>query len=368
MKKIHNYNLWLIIFGWVLLMPSLVKASGEPNEEATQIIEKTYDISPTDIVEVRNKYGKVSVKTWEKDYLAVKITILARGSSAKKAEEKLDEVAIRERSVGMKVQFETRIDNTQLLPISGASSIKVSYEIQLPASNPIEIENKFGDVELDTREGNVDVVLSYGDFYADQLLGAGNNLHLQFGKTDIRYLRGGDIDFSFGNFHLDEAEFIYLKSNASQIEINKVQSLELYANLGEIRVDEAGEITGNYTSSKFTLGKLNQSLEMEVKYAPKFEVREVSAEVEKIDLEGNFSSFHIYLNPDANVELDATMENGEVMISDPNLEVDSVMVEKNQTHYQSRAQDATARQARPPIQVRVQNKFGNLKVYRKDEE
>lgn len=363
MKRIAVFSLLLLVAASLLFS----YPDNPTGEEATQVINKTYTITPSDIVEVKNKYGKVTVNTWDKKHMEVTITIIAKSSTQQKAEEKLSEVAIRERAFGQKIQFETRIDGTQLA-IAGASAIKVNYEIHLPAENPLEIENKFGNIELEKREGNVDIDLSYGDFYAGELLGGGNTLHLQLGKADIRYFHGGDIDFSFGSLHIDQCDFIYLKSNASQIEINKVQNIELYANLGEIRLDEVGDISGNYTSSKFTIGKLNQSLDMDVKYAPRFEVREVSAEVEKINIDGNFSSFHIYLDPDAQMNLDATMENGGVVISDPSMLVDSVMVESNQTHYQSRSQDATARQARPPVQVNVQNKFGSLRVYRKDEE
>ncbi|MDX2249883.1 MAG: hypothetical protein SF052_24070 [Bacteroidia bacterium] len=363
MKRIAAFRIiCLLLLG--LSSPFFLFATGE---EATQIIEKTYPLTPVDIVEVINKYGKVTVSNWDKKYMEVKITIITKATTKEKAEARLQEVAIRERAFGQKVQFETRLDGTQI-PLAGASGIKVNYEIHLPAANPLEIENKFGDIILDKREGNVDIDLSYGDFYAGELLGGGNTLHLQLGKADIRYFHGGDIDFSFGSLHIDQCDFLYLKSNASQIEINKVQNLELYANLGEIRVDEVGTISGNYTSSKFTIGKLNQSLDMDVKYAPRFEVREVSAEVEHINIDGNFSSFHIYLDPEAQMNLDATMENGDVLVADPNLKVDSVLVETNQTHYQSRSQDATARQARPAVQVNVQNKFGNLRVYRKDEE
>ncbi|MEZ4828013.1 MAG: hypothetical protein R3C61_17275 [Bacteroidia bacterium] len=331
MKRIAVFSLLFAAVSLLLSYPA--DPSGE---EATQVIEKTYSLTPADIIEVKNKYGKVSVNTWDKRHMEVTITIIAKASTRQKAEEKLQEIAIRERAFGQKIQFETRMDGTQI-PIGGASAIKVNYEIHLPAANPLEIENKFGDIELEKREGNVDIDLSYGDLYAGELLGGGNTLHLQFGKTDIRHFQGGDIDFSFGSLHIDESEFLYLKSNASQVEINKVQHIELYANLGEIRLDEVGEISGNYTSSKFTIGKLNQSLDMDVKYAPRFEVREVSAQVEKINIDGNFSSFHIYLDPEAQMNLDATMEK-RVVIDDPRLKVDSVMVESNQTHYQSRSQ------------------------------
>ena len=371
MERKNSFNTWFhLIFTFVLILPNFLLAEEEKGEEVERRIDKTYSVSHSDILEIKNKYGNVHVYTWDKKHAEVSITISSRASNREKAQARMDQVSIRERSFGQKIQLETRFDGNNLLRYGANSGVKVHYIVYIPAINPLEIENKFGNIILEDRQGNVDINLSYGDFTAHQLNGEGNNLHLQLGKTNIQYIHAGDIDFSFGGLRIDEAGIIYLKSNASEVNINRVGSIEIHANLGEINVNEAGQVAGNYTSSKFTIGKLNQSLDMDVKYATKFEVREIGAEVETIDIDGNFSSFDLYLGKNANVNIDAKMENGDLIVSDDSwIQVDSMQVEEKQTRYMSKdVNTTTARTARPPIQVRVQNKFGNVRVYRKENE
>ena len=363
-KNSFKFGIYLTL---TLLLCIPLFSFAEEQEEVTRKIDKVYSITHAHILEIKNKYGDVEVYTWEKKHAEVSITIISKASTQEKAQSRIDEVDIRERSFGQKIQLETRIDGNNLLRYGVNSGVNVNYKIFIPASNPLEIENKFGNVILEDRNGNVSVDLNYGDLTAGALNGQGNRLHLQFGKTDIRYVQSGDIDFSFGGLRVDEAGMLYLKSNASEVTINKVESLELYANMGEIHINEAGDVAGNYTSSKFTIGKLNQSLDMEVKYATKFEVREIAPEVEKIDIHGNFSSFDLYLDPNANVNIDAKMENGELILPDQTwIQVDSFETETRQTRYMSKGVNTTSRMARPPIQVNVENKFGNVRVHRKE--
>ena len=47
-------------------------------------------------------------------------------------------------------------------------------------------------------------------------------------------------------------------------------------------------------------------------------------------------------------------------------QVDSFETETRQTRYMSKGVNTTSRMARPPIQVNVENKFGNVRVHRKE--
>lgn len=281
--------------------------------ELSETMEKQYRFSRDQVLEIKNQYGKVHVNSWEKPQVLVKITIRSKARNRQDAEKRLDEVVIRERILGQKTQLETILPEKEILPqlVRLSSEVNVSYEVYMPRNNPLEIENKFGDVYLSERGANVDVELSYGKLIAEKLDGNNNALKLSFGDSDIAYIGGGDVDYAFGQgLYIGEAASLNLKTNTSSVHIGKVGRLSFSGKMGKLEIDEADLVSGDFNSTLFSVGKLNTSLNMQVKYAPGFKVERVSPNFTSIRLESNFSPIHLRFEKGCTFLLDAEMEYG----------------------------------------------------------
>ena len=356
MKYLH---LVFLIVG--LCSPDFVKAE-EPLEEVSRKIEKNYELQGSEILEIKNKFGKVEVLTWEKEEAQLDILITAKANSQEKANERLEEVDIRERMLGSKIQLETRILNSSLL-IAKLSGVSVSYKLYLPPSIPLEIEQGAGIVLLERRTGNVDIQLSGGSLEAKELLGEGNNLQLDFTDANIGYIAGGDIQFSVGTLEIDEAGEISLKSNTSKVQIEKVLDLEIFANLGEIRINEVDNLMGDYTSAKFVVGKLNHSLELEVKYATAFEIEEVSGDFDRINLQTTFANVDLNFASEAIFELLAETKTGNLQTQNLDLDISEAMLADNRSQYKANPTQL-ARTDRIPARVNITTRNGKVKLSR----
>ena len=356
MKYLH---LVFLIYG--LCNPVYMKAV-EPSEEVSKKIEKVYQISGSEIFEVKNKLGKIEILTWDKSEAWLEILITAKAGSREKAEEKLEDVDIRERSLGSKIQLETRILNSNL-PFAKLSGISVEYTLYLPTANPLEIEQGSGSVRLERRTGNVDIQLHGGSLETEELLGEGNNLDLEFVDAKIGYIAGGDIHLSIGSISIEEAGDISLKSNTSRVRVNKAISMEIFANLGEIRINEIENLVGDYTSAKFIVGKLSRSLEIEAKYATAFEIEEVSEDFERINLQTTFANVDLKFSENALFELQAETKTGNLDTQNLNMEISEAILTDKRSQYQANP-GQLARTDRPAGRVSIVARNGKVKLSR----
>ncbi|MEL6844315.1 MAG: hypothetical protein AAFP02_13975, partial [Bacteroidota bacterium] len=313
-----------------------------------------------------NRYGDVNINSWSEDYTKVVVTIYAHSSDPNTARERLDEVEILERKSSTGVVLETEI-LSKTFTLLRQQGVEVTYEISLPDAIPLDIENRFGDVYLDARSGNVKIDVKNGNVVAKGLEGDDNRIKLQFGQADLSKVNRANLDMSFGELSLSEGADIFLKSNAAVVRIDQVDAIELSANLGEIKIEEANTITGSYTSAKVTVGRLNQMAELDIKAAIGFEIEEVAAGFEGIILTGNFTALNLGFHEEASFKVDAQVQYGDLTGHNLGADIKSTTQEEKMTIYQTPtlvppASGEVSRSAKPPGLVKIHSKYGNVRL------
>jgi len=295
----------------------------------------------------------------------VVVTIYAHSSDPERARERLDEVEILERKTSSGVVLETEI-LSKTFTLLRQQGIEVSYDISLPDDIPLDIENRFGDVYLDARSGNVKIDIKNGNIVAKDLTGEENRIKLQFGQADLAKVNVGNLDISFGQLFLTEGKDVFLKSNGAVVRIDRVDALELSANLGEIKVEEVDVLTGGYTSTKVTVGRLNKSAELDIKAAIGFEIEEVAPGFEGIVITGNFTALNLGFHEEASFNIDAEVQYGDLTGHDLGTEIKSTTREDKLTTYLTPttvppASGGTARTGKPGT-VKIHSKYGNVRI------
>lgn len=359
----HKRSPWLVAL-WLVLwsMPMLVLGS---TVEESIVIKKTLKLTPNQTLSIFNRYGDVNINSWNEDHAKVVITIYAHSSDPERARERLEEVEILERKTSSGVVLETEI-LSKTFTLLRQQGIEVSYDISLPANIPLDIENRFGDIYLDARSGNVQIDIKNGNIVAKDLTGEDNRIRLQFGQADLAKLSIAKLDISFGQLFLTEGKEIFLKSNGAVVRIDKVNELELSANLGEIKVQEVDVLTGGYTSTKVTVGRLNRSVELDIKAAIGFEIEEVAPGFEGIVITGNFTALNLGFHEEASFNIDAEVQFGDLTGHDLGTEIQSTTREDKLTTYLTPttvppASGGTARTAKPGT-VKINSKYGNVRI------
>lgn len=254
--RVLHYNFFLIAF---LLLTGNVFADGNPVEGMTaqkvKKIIRTYQVSSKDALYIDNKFGSVTVNTWDKNEFKVEITVLAIDDNDDKAQKQLDRVTISDSKVGSEVRFVTNIasGNSWNWKRGGDDKrkLEVNYVVNMPKSNHLSITNKYGSVNLPEFSGPFSLDLSYGNFTGGNLRSNENSLTVRYGSATIESIKKGSLDISYSKLNIQNGGELSIAHRYGSLDINEVDVISANIDYSSIRINminQSGSIDSKYSS------------------------------------------------------------------------------------------------------------------------
>src|SRR5258708_4008132 len=138
----------------VLSAPMMtLAANGDEDVRKQRLINKSYPVSADDKLEIENQFGNVVVSTWDKEEIVVDIEISARASSEERAQEIMNKIDVKDGKDGHTIWFKTKVGEIHNNNNGGRHGdnergFYIDYVIHMPATNRLEIQNRFGKTEV----------------------------------------------------------------------------------------------------------------------------------------------------------------------------------------------------------------------------
>jgi Putative adhesin len=233
-----------------------------PTVEKKKNITQSYDLSSSDRVSLKNKFGSIKVNTWNENRIKVIIDIEVAAKTEDKATKVIDGITISHGKDGNLVSFKTIMEvfeNSNMnnrkkkstvtsTATNGKTSAKanasihsdsddentndcgecpegnynngthnyrnnngknwenqtmtVNYTVYLPSNATMKLYNEFGDVTIPDYTGALDVHTKFGNFTADALSNNDNEVLVEFGNANIKSLTNPDLTVKFGECDL----------------------------------------------------------------------------------------------------------------------------------------------------------------------
>jgi DUF4097 and DUF4098 domain-containing protein YvlB len=179
-----------------LLVTALVPALAR--DEYTRDFEKTMPVSAGQRIDIDHRLGSVIVHAHSRQEVVIRATIRTSANSRDQARELAERIQILVDSIPTAVRIRTEYPERR----NGRNiSFFVNYDIEMPASAPLQVRNAFGNVDIsgittgsDIRNGNGRVRLAS--------VGGGHTVENRFGPVDISDVKG-DLMVSNGNGSMD---------------------------------------------------------------------------------------------------------------------------------------------------------------------
>lgn len=176
----------------------------DPGKSKT--FSKTFSVDAGDKLSLNNRYGGITIKTWDKREVKVDIDIKAYSKDADDAQRLLDETTIDAGKSGDQISFKTNIGSRDGRYGSSVKNgkviwrreVKINYVVYMPASMALTVTNQYGGLSMTDFSGALSVKLQYGSFTAGNLASTNNYVNVQYGQTDIANMNKGVIKQQYG--------------------------------------------------------------------------------------------------------------------------------------------------------------------------
>lgn len=245
-------------------------------QEFTNQVVRAYKVSKETSVDVFNKYGKIHVVPWDKDSVKFIIDLAIRNKDPEKLEKIKENISFEFTPASSTIMAKTVIgDGNQVLfqdlaniagsYFSAPNPIEIDYTIMVPGTSSLKLENKFGDVYIDDREGNLVLTLSYGNFKANNLTG-NTTIKLNSGDAEINSLNDGHLNVSYSNLHILKAQKLSLESRSSNITIDEINELTLRSRRDKLILPRVRILKGDSYFSEFSILGLQDELDYIFRY------------------------------------------------------------------------------------------------------
>ncbi|MCJ8208278.1 hypothetical protein MUY27_01070 [Mucilaginibacter sp. RS28] len=285
--------------------------SGEVKEK-TKTYTKSYNVDRDDQIQIDNRFGKVTVNTWNKNEVKVEVQVKADANEEEDAQKLLDNVTISDSKDGSLVSFKTNIGGESgswgtwfNLGKVRTRKIEVNYTVYMPIKNSLSITNRYGNTELPELLGKVVVDNAYGSFTAKTLNNPACEIKVRYGSARIDNLVGSDLNVAYGNLVVGESDKLNADISYGSAKIGKIKTTgNINARFsGTIQVSDVDKnlknlaVNCSYSSVKLGLGNdQNADFDVTVKYGSfKYDDLPVSI-TSKSPEEGDrgFSATHVY--------------------------------------------------------------------------
>ena len=322
-------------------------------EEKKKLINKSYPINASTVLKVSNQFGEVHLEKWDKQELKVKIEIIVNGKTEDRARQMLDKINVAI-SEGSTMSFVTEMNGN--MNSKNDESFKINYWINMPSTNKIDIENKFGDTYIDDWKGDAEIEVGYGNLKTMNFEGF-LDLELSFGKGTVGALTNAEMEVKYSDLDVQKAVNLEMEQQFSNVTIGSVGTIEVESKYGELVIGEVDVVEADAQFSGFSIEKLNKQMYLEASYISDFEIEELNKDFSKIEIYGKFSNYTLRLQDGTNAELEGEFSFSNMSVSNDQVDIYRKVKDANKSEYKARIGKGDSGK-----RIIVKSSYGDLKV------
>ena len=329
----------------------------QPKEEKQKVVKATFKVNSTDLLTISNKYGNVNFTNHDKSEVSVNITILAWGKSDKDAQKILDRITIEQGQTSEGVKFETQIEESKGgFSTSNKEGFEINYEVKIPKSLNIDVENKFGSVTLIDLNGKLNLDLKHGNFNGHNLTGQRHFLSVSFGNLSINEVSSADIEVAHGTLSINKSSTdLKVESKHSNVRIDEANALEIEAKHGNVRIGTVSKITGENAFGQIEIRKVLKSAVLQLKHG-NCQLEQIAKGFEKIEVTNAHGSIELRFDADAKFQFEARTDYGSIRNSMPNTTIQTKEDDNNKQLLEGKTNGGGN------AKVRVTNQHGSIRL------
>jgi hypothetical protein len=212
-------------------------------------VNKSYNVSASDKLNIQNSFGSVEVKTWDRNEIKVDVDIEVSANTEALAQKMLDRISVQDEKNGKGISFETKMKDVNNSK-DEKSSMEINYSISMPANNPLTIKNEFGSTTVPDFRGEVDLTSKFGSLTTGNLASI-KNINVEFGKANLANITSAPVTIKFSKAVISKLSGA-VKLNlefCSSVKLNldvNLSSLDLKTSYSTVNLKPLGDLQATY--------------------------------------------------------------------------------------------------------------------------
>ncbi|PTX62683.1 hypothetical protein C8N46_10279 [Kordia periserrulae] len=300
-----NRQLYKLTFLLLILPTAMFASNGKEKMKGKHTKEKTitkeFSVNSDALLKVTNSYGTVQLTSWDKNTVAIEVTIQTNGDSESKVTERLAQIGVDFTNTNDMVNAKTRFNDGSKAwwkwNKRNNVNVTVNYNIKFPKGNELDISNDHGKIFLDKAENKVSLSADYGGMEIGELLSHHNTLSFDYSNdVTVAYIKDGRINADYSSFSVKEAENIKLNADYTQSVFGKVRNIEYRCDYKLLQIEEANNVQGAGDYLSLRLGKISGNVDLKADYGS-IKIAEMTNNAGNIDIESEYAGIKIGYQP-----------------------------------------------------------------------
>jgi len=342
----------------LLLIPSIIFANGLNGKfKKTKTIKKEFSVNSDALLELKNKYGSISIESWNQDKVSLEIIITTSSNKESKAIERLNNITIEFSNSNSHVSAKTKIgkrSNWSLFGNNSSSSMDIKYIVKMPISNNLSVNMDYGDVMINKLEGNVDINIDYGKLIAGELLSNSNKINLDYSRgSSIETMGNGYINIDYSSIEVSNAATIDLNSDYSNTTFGNVKDLTFNSDYGSIVINNANNIEGNSDYASLKFGIITNSLIIKAGYGS-LKIKEMGENFSEVKLDLGYTGVKMGVNNNSSFSYIIDNKYGGITLPD-NVNITKEISKNTSKHFEGNFNGSKGH-------VSILSKYGSIKI------
>ena len=329
-----KYALLALLLAPLVLLGNDGRLKGKYNKEKT--INKEFNVDATALLKVSNKYGNVTVSSWDENRVVMEIKIKVSGNNEDKVDKRLQEID---------VEFESSSDmvsaRTMLAKGKGWNwnwgrnnlSVQINYSIKAPVKNSVHLYNDYGAIILDRIDGHAKIKCDYGRLEIGELRGRNNELRFDYtNKSTIDYMNSGTINADYSGFVLRKAGDVTLNTDYTDANIGEMANLEYTSDYGSVDVESAQNVAGNGDYISVDLGTISGNVDINADYGS-IKIGKLTPDAGNVKISTDYTGIKIGYDPGYYFDFEISTEYASVKGRE-DFEINISKEKNNERYYQ----------------------------------
>lgn len=309
----------------LLVMPSLVFPSGTSGEilahSKQKTIKKEFSVTPNATLNVANSYGNINIVTYSGTKTIVEVTIKTSSNREDKAQEKLNDIQVEFSATSDLVSAKTifkksRSDSWWSWGTSNNVTMEINYVIKLPITNSIDINNDYGNINVDTLEGKAVINCDYGKITTKELMGDNNYLNFDYTNNSyFEYIKSGKINADYSDFTVAKTKYLDINADYTKSSVKIAETVIYNCDYGSLTVENVNNLKGNGDYLTLVIGDVYRDIEIDADYGS-IKIGKMTTNAGNIMIKSNYTGITIGHDATYNFKFDLDLEYASLRGSD----------------------------------------------------